>query len=141
MAELANCMNCDTVFVKNIRDICQTCYKVEEEAFEIVYRFLMKRKNREATMDDIIEETGVDEKLIIKFIKEKRLRLSQFPKLAYPCESCGKDITTGNICNSCTQSFRNDLEKHDKMTERQKQAELAEQKKENVYYSYDKNRE
>lgn len=141
MAELANCANCDIVFVKNIRDICQTCYKKEEEAFETVYRFLMKRKNREATMDDIVEETGVDEKLIIKFIKEKRLRLSQFPKLAYPCERCGKDITTGNICNSCTQSFRSDLEKHEEMAERQKQAELEDRKKENVYFSYDKYRE
>lgn len=137
MAELANCQNCNAVFAKNIRDICQKCYEEEEKCFEIVYRFLMKRKNREATIDDIVEGTEVKESLIIKFIREKRLRLSQFPQLAYPCERCGNDIQTGSICPSCQQSFQTDLEKHEKMLERKKKETES---KTNVYYSYNKDR-
>src|SRR5690625_6316215 len=74
MHELANCANCNQVFVKTVRDICRDCYEAEEKAFEIVYRFLSKRKNREATLKEIVEATEVEESLIIKFIKEKRLR-------------------------------------------------------------------
>lgn len=138
MAELANCLSCDDVFVKNIRDICQKCYASEEKSFEIVYRFLMQRKNREATMADIVDATEVEEKLIIKFIKEKRLRISQFPMLAYGCEKCGKNITSGNICSNCTQTFRSELEQHEETIERQERRKQEEKDATSVYYSYDK---
>src|SRR5699024_11374641 len=94
MGELANCSRCNNVFVKTLRDICQQCYREEEEAFETVYRFLSQRKNREATLMEIVEATGVEEELVIKFIKEKRLRTSQFPKLAYPCEKRSEEHTS-----------------------------------------------
>src|SRR5690625_7876288 len=94
MIELGNCAQCGEVFAKSLRDICPRCYREEEEAFEIVYRFLMKRKNREATMNEIVEATKVKEELIIKFIKQKRLRTSQFPQLAYPCEMRSEEHTS-----------------------------------------------
>src|SRR5699024_8527218 len=100
MAELANCSNCGKVFAKHIRDICDECFKKEEEDFETVYHFLKEQKNREATIQEIVEKTGVPETTIIKFIKNKRLRTSQFPKLMYPCEMCGKDILTGRFCEA-----------------------------------------
>src|SRR5690625_924300 len=101
MADLANCTRCGTVFVKAIRDICQNCYKEEEKAFETVYHFLRQRKNREAAMAEIVEATGVEESWITKFIKEKRLVTSPFPKLNYPCEKCGKPIRRGRLCPGC----------------------------------------
>ncbi|WP_106496663.1 TIGR03826 family flagellar region protein [Lentibacillus sp. Marseille-P4043] len=136
MAELANCSRCGAVFVKNIRDICQECYKEEEKAFNVVYSFLRKRENREATLTEIVDATGIEEKLIIKFIKEKRLRTSQFPKLAYPCERCGKNIVTGKLCESCSQEILQDLEEQEKLEQRQLAREEAEAKK-NIYYSID----
>src|SRR5690625_6638686 len=86
MAELENCTRCDAVFVKTTRDVCQTCYQQEEKDFEIVYNFLRQRKNREATLQEIVAATDVGEGTIIKFVKSKRLRTSQFPKLAYRSE-------------------------------------------------------
>lgn len=141
MAELANCSSCDAVYVKNIRNICQKCYENEEKSFEIVYRFLLQRKNREATIIDIVEATKVEEKLITKFIREKRLRTSQFPMLAYGCDQCGKDITTGNICTDCSQEFRGELEKYEQAKEREIERELAQEKVSHVYYSFDKHKE
>src|SRR5690625_303533 len=105
MGELANCENCNAVFVKTVRNICQECFNEEEKAFEIVYRFLMRRKNRQATIMEIVDATGVEENLIIKFIKEKRLRTTQFPNLSYPCEKCGKPINTGKLCNDCSDDM------------------------------------
>ncbi|QDP41285.1 TIGR03826 family flagellar region protein [Radiobacillus deserti] len=110
MAELSNCPRCDKLFVKGYRDICQDCYKQEEMDFQTVYAFMKQRKNREATVLDIVEATGVEETLILKFVKEQRLRTSQFPRLAYKCERCEREITEGNLCVKCTKELLGDID-------------------------------
>lgn len=139
MAELANCSSCGKVFVKQLKDICRECYKEEEAAFQIVYDFLKQQKNREATLNEVVEATGVDETLITKFIKENRLRTSMFPKLSYPCDKCGKMITSGKICDSCSFELQNELtrlEAIEKVAERNKNTE----KEIDIYYTIDKHR-
>lgn len=141
MAELANCTNCDAVYVKKNRIICKTCYEEEEKAYDTVYRFLQQRKNRQATVIDVVEATGVAERIIIKFIKEKRLRTTQFPMLAYGCEKCGGKITTGKICTDCSHELLDALEKHEEETNRRAERERAEKGEvTNVYYTYDKHK-
>ncbi|GAB3802900.1 TIGR03826 family flagellar region protein [Virgibacillus kimchii] len=131
MAELANCARCDAVFVKGIRDICPSCYQEEENAFNIVYQYMRQQKNREATMAEIVEATGVEEAWIIKFIKEKRLLTSRFPRLRYPCEKCGKPIDQGRLCSSCSKELKADLELHENQQKREKEA------KKKTYYMFD----
>lgn len=121
MGELANCSRCNAVFVKTSRDICPNCYREEEEAFQKVYRFLSKRENREATMAEIVKATGVEEELIIKFIRMNRLEMSRFPKLAYPCERCGVDIVSGKLCEECSQEIIAEFEQHEKLDQRLQQ--------------------
>lgn len=115
MAELANCSRCNTVFVKSTRTVCQECFKEEEKAFQIVYTFLREHKNREATIIEIVEETGVEEGLIIKFMKEKRLRLTDHPNLGYPCEKCGIPITTDRLCSNCSEGLIRDIKMQDEI--------------------------
>lgn len=141
MSELANCMNCGAVFVKNIRNICRNCYEKEEKAFETVYHFLLPRKNRQATLIDIVDATGIEEKLIIKFIREKRLRTSDFPMLAYGCERCGKNITTGKLCTKCQTELRRELHKLEAEKERKTNRQLAEESKPDVYYTFNRNKD
>lgn len=136
--KLSNCANCGKVFAKSVRDICHDCYKKEEEAFTIVYRFLSKRKNREATLSEIVEATGVEEELIIKFIKQNRLRTSQFPKLAYPCEQCGVDIVEGKLCADCSEKIRKEYERHEMIEQIRKERE--EREHEPVYYTMRKDK-
>lgn len=135
MAELANCVRCEEVFVKTIRDICHSCYQKEEKDFETVYAFLRLRKNREATLQEIVEATGVEEDIIIKFIKDKRLRTSQFPKLAYPCEKCGISIVSGKLCATCSEKLLTELEQFEKIEEKSAQKKA---RKTNVYYTFNK---
>ena len=119
MAELANCPNCGSVFVKtNLRDVCETCYKEEEIAFETVYTFIRKKENRTATIFETSEGTGVDEELIIKFIKTGRLRLAQFPNLGYPCQKCRTIIREGNLCDECVNELRSELSTFEKEQKR-----------------------
>lgn len=139
MAQLANCIRCNQVFAKTVRDICQDCYREEERAFEIVYKFLSQRKNREATLQEIVEATKVDEELIIKFIRTNRLQTSRFPKLSYPCEKCGIPIVTGKLCANCSESILSEFKQHESLDRRQEKLE-KERDRIDTYYSIEKHK-
>lgn len=133
MGELANCAQCDRVFVKEFRDICADCYKQEEADFKRVYKFLRIRENRMATMGQIVEATGVEESLIQKFVREKRLRAADFPQLSYPCERCERPINEGTLCDGCQQQLKKDLTKHEEAEAIKEQ--MTEAKREQTYYT------
>lgn len=134
---MKNCESCGAVFVDPVRTICRDCYYAEEEAFQTVYRFITKRKNREATITEVVKATGIEEELIIKFMKQKRLRASQFPKLTYPCESCGVDIVEGRLCGVCQEEIKRDLSIHEDVKRIRKEIK---DDKEPVYYTINKDK-
>ncbi|WP_156288305.1 TIGR03826 family flagellar region protein [Oceanobacillus salinisoli] len=138
MAELANCVRCESVFVKGLRDICQDCYKEEEKAFQTVNEFLRDRNNRKASMLDIVEATGVEDWYITKFIKEKRLLLSRFPNLAYSCKGCGNDITSGKLCKNCQEKIIKDLKTEEELENKSEERHRKEKAAANTYYTLDK---
>ena len=141
MADLANCSRCGNIFVKTTRDICQDCFKEEERQFEIVYNFMKKRVNRQATIPEIVEATSVKEDLIIKFVKEKRLRSAQFPNLTYPCDRCGKEIVEGRLCQACSDDLSGDLKhEHDIEQVRKLNEEREKEKANQTYVAVDKGR-
>nr|WP_309098557.1 TIGR03826 family flagellar region protein [Fredinandcohnia onubensis] len=132
MTELMNCPNCDSLFVKtNLRDVCEKCYKEEQIAFETVYTFIRKKENRTATIFETSEGTGVDEELIIKFIRTGRLRLAQFPNLGYPCQKCRTIIREGSLCDDCTKELRDELSSFEKEQERMRELQIREKR---TYY-------
>ncbi|WP_345242334.1 TIGR03826 family flagellar region protein [Pontibacillus salipaludis] len=133
MGELSNCTRCNALFVKNVKDICQDCYKEEEDQFDLVYKYVRKQKNRSATLDQVSNATGVERDLIMKFVKEQRLRTSMFPNLAYPCERCQTLITDGKICGECSEDIRSDLEQEEKV-----ESLKREDKKAMTYYNFEK---
>ncbi|GEL78714.1 TIGR03826 family flagellar region protein [Tenuibacillus multivorans] len=106
MGELANCPRCGNLFVKGRIDVCNNCYKEEEEKFETVYQFIRQKKNRMATVLEVSEATGVREKLIMKWVKQRRLRPTQFPNLSYGCERCGNPIYEGKLCKNCVSELK-----------------------------------
>ncbi|MCC3356937.1 TIGR03826 family flagellar region protein [Bacillus sp. REN16] len=138
MAELMNCPNCGALFVKtNLRDVCEKCYKEEQAAFDTVYTFIRKKENRTATIFETAEGTGVEEELIIKFIRTGKLKLAQFPNLGYPCQKCHTIIREGVLCEDCTKDLRSELSAFEKDEERKK--ELNERDKEKgAYFSVKK---
>ncbi|SDK03825.1 TIGR03826 family flagellar region protein [Sediminibacillus albus] len=136
MGQLANCPRCDALFVSGMRSICQECYKEEERAYTTVYNYLRPRKNRQATIPEIVEATGVHEGLIYKFVKEKRLRASQFPNLSYPCDRCGTEIAEGNLCKNCSADITGALSEQQKINDIEKRNKEKEQA--NTYYTVEK---
>ncbi|MEB6548723.1 hypothetical protein MXL46_06330 [Heyndrickxia sporothermodurans] len=130
MADLENCPKCGALYIKNnVRDVCEKCYKEEEKRYEVVYKFLKKRENRSATKDTVVDETGVEEELLYKWVRKGRLQLAQFPNLGYPCAKCGTIIREGKLCVKCTGSILNDLEVHKKEEKRKEELQKR------TYYS------
>lgn len=122
-AEIKNCPSCGNFFnYTGIRETCVPCAQKEEKIFEEVYRFLRKRENRAATVEQIVKATGVDEDLLYRWVRRGRLQPTLFPNLGYPCDKCGGLTTKGNICESCIDELQNDL----------KQFEAAEELREAV---------
>ncbi|WP_138419483.1 TIGR03826 family flagellar region protein [Aquibacillus sediminis] len=136
MGDLANCPQCGALFVKGAIQVCRDCYKKEEAAFRTVYDFLKQRKNRQANIPQIVEATGVEEEVIMKFVKEKRLRPSQFPNLSYPCEKCGASINDGIICEKCADEITSDLQKQEEIDALSQRNKEQEAKKARTYYKF-----
>ncbi|RKQ14566.1 TIGR03826 family flagellar region protein [Ureibacillus endophyticus] len=110
MAEVRNCPSCGEFFnYTGIRDICYKCAQNEEELYQVVYRFLRKRENRAATIERIVEATGVTEELLHKWVRKNRLQPAVFPNLGYPCDNCGHLTTTGKLCTKCQNEIKKDL--------------------------------
>ncbi|MEN8701716.1 TIGR03826 family flagellar region protein [Bacillus infantis] len=134
MAELSNCPICGELFVRNqFREVCQSCWKDEEMAFETVYQYIRKRENRAATIVQVENATSVDEDLILKFIRTGRLKITQFPNLGYPCDKCGAIIREGKLCTKCKDSLIKGINAHNEEEERKR--ERAEREKNSTYFS------
>ncbi|WP_163578990.1 TIGR03826 family flagellar region protein [Gracilibacillus saliphilus] len=135
MGELANCARCDKVFVKTNKSICPDCVREDEKQFQTVYDFLKKRENRQATIPEIVEATGVEEDVILQFVKDKRIRSTQFPNLSYPCERCGEPIASGKVCENCRNELTSDLRYQNEIEQVEQKNEQQEKQRAKTYYT------
>ncbi|PAB59372.1 TIGR03826 family flagellar region protein [Anaeromicrobium sediminis] len=109
MAELMNCKKCGRVFqYTGITKICQRCRKKDDESFKIVREYVYD--NPGATLVEISEETGVEEDIILRYIRQGKLEIiSENSSLLIECERCGKGIKTGRFCDVCIEEMRRGL--------------------------------
>ncbi|MFD9626040.1 TIGR03826 family flagellar region protein [Peribacillus muralis] len=134
--DILNCPSCNSLFViTKFRDVCDACYKEEEAKYDKVYAYIRKKINRTASMMQVVRDTGVEEILIIKFVKTGKLRISQFPNLGIPCEKCGTQIKGGRLCSNCSDSLRSDLQAFE--DEDRRLTEIPGNEKKNTYYMKD----
>ncbi|MFD1926866.1 TIGR03826 family flagellar region protein [Sporosarcina siberiensis] len=118
MGELKDCPTCGGFFnYTGIRDVCGKCATNEEKLYEDVYKFLRRRENRAATIERIVEVTGVTEDLLHKWVRKGRLQPALFPNLGYPCDKCGKLTIKGKLCESCTTELHNEIRTFDAAVE------------------------
>lgn len=109
MAQIKNCVQCGRLFMYNgARKICPDCVAQEQEYERIVADFV--RDNHQANVKQIVDGTGVNEKIIMRMIREGRFVASEYP-ISYPCESCGKMITHAKYCRDCSKNFMDQMAK------------------------------
>ncbi|CAH0237923.1 hypothetical protein SRABI96_02851 [Peribacillus sp. Bi96] len=134
--EVFNCPNCHSLFVMTkFRDVCDACYKEEEAQYDKVYAYIRKKVNRTASMIQVVKDTGVEENLIIKFVRTGKLRIAHFPNLGIPCEKCGTHIKSGKLCGKCSDSLVMDLQAYE--NEGKRLSNMRENNKKNAYYMKD----
>ncbi len=100
--ELSNCKKCGKLFSPKVsEEVCPVCRDEEEEKFQKVKDYLWDHPK--ATVEEVHEETGVEEELIIKFVKDGRLIAEglDLENIVLECERCGTAIANGRFCSSC----------------------------------------
>lgn len=102
--ELRNCPSCGKLFVYTTRNLCPDCKEKDEVNFHKVKDYLYE--NPGATIEEVSEETKVDTKKILEYLKEGRLMLKHSNTNILSCESCGKPILTGRFCDECISDMR-----------------------------------
>lgn len=104
---IANCSYCGRVFMKVRDPICPACTKKVESTFQVVRTYLYE--HRYARLIDVVEELGVDLKVVVKLIQEGRLYFVDNPHFGIECEGCGKPTSAGKYCPSCQEQLVRDL--------------------------------
>ncbi|MDE5414039.1 TIGR03826 family flagellar region protein [Alkalihalobacterium chitinilyticum] len=137
MPNLENCPRCGGIFIKALRSVCDKCHREIDQMYQTVYTFIRKRDNRKATLQEVVEATGVSEDYILQFIREGRLQLAQFPNLAYPCDLCGAMIREGKICSSCRNDMSKDLKRYKEQEELAERNQAQEKVKQTTYHLFD----
>jgi hypothetical protein len=83
--------------------MCPACHREVEDQFLKCRKYL--KENSSCTLTELSMATDVPVKLITRFIREGRFSAAQFENLAYPCDGCGAEIKTGNLCVICASKF------------------------------------
>jgi len=91
------CKRCGKIFRFYKSYYCPECLDEIDREFEKVRNYIYN--NPRANITIISENTGVDEKVILEFLREGRLVLSSNAGLK--CEKCGAPIETGRLCDDC----------------------------------------
>ncbi|AEE97518.1 TIGR03826 family flagellar region protein [Mahella australiensis] len=104
--ELRNCSRCGRLFASNGGELCPACLEELDEQYKVVREYVYTHPK--ATIPEVSDATGVEEKIIFEFLREGRLELKE-PGLGLECERCGKPITTGRFCASCLRELERGL--------------------------------
>ncbi|MFZ5640019.1 MAG: hypothetical protein ACOY4Q_04945 [Bacillota bacterium] len=108
MGELRNCPQCGKVYMYMVRNLCPACIDLEEKQYEEVKDYL--RKNPGAQIEQIVEDTGVDESKVLRWMRDGRLIVTGTggrPVLV--CQRCGRQVERGNLCSKCTQFLAEEI--------------------------------
>lgn len=106
--DFKNCKSCGKLFRNIGKDVCPSCMRKDEEQFQMVKSYLVKNKN--AGIQEVVDETGIPYDDIIRYLKEERLELKGAGgELFLACESCGDPISTGRFCKKCLKKLQTDI--------------------------------
>lgn len=106
-ADLRNCSICGRLFAyQQGRVVCSRCRQQEEDQYMLVRRYV--RDHPGATVFEVAEETGVEEEIILQFLRDGRLQSKGFAEVLQ-CQRCGVRIDSGKYCASCLRELDNQL--------------------------------
>ena len=108
--DIRNCKRCGNMFHYNGNSVCNHCSEQEQQDFDKVRDYLFEHPNSPAS--EINQETGVEVKVITRFLKEGRLKMEgDGSDSLITCEKCGDAIQSGRYCEKCLQEMQSELKR------------------------------
>ena len=104
MAEqsVRTCRVCKGLFQYMGNPICQSCQDKLDSDFVKVREYLYD--NPSAGVLEVVEETGIEERIVMGFLREGRLELDNGARIL-SCERCKTPISSGRFCEKCKTVF------------------------------------
>lgn len=122
--EVQNCPNCGNIFRKTTWSVCQECKNEIENELSKCMEFI--RRNRQTTMEQLVDHTGITEQNITKYIRDGKINISDIPNLSYPCDLCQGPIHKGNLCYNCRVKLNSDIDKMKIQEDKDRQKQILE---------------
>ncbi|NCB29333.1 MAG: flagellar protein [Clostridia bacterium] len=111
---LQECEFCGLPFHSVGSNLCGKCAQRIDEDFLKARKYIYKHGDR-ADFASVVENTGVDEKVLRYLIRQGRVQIADEVGGAQ-CRICGKRVTNGALCVDCMQKFQDACGNHEPMT-------------------------
>ena len=108
MATIKKCKWCGRLYESFGPDMCAKCVHDLDEDFVKVRTYLYTYPN--ASVAEVVQETQVDERVVLYLVKEGRLVLVEGVS-SVRCEKCGRSVETGKLCRTCSEALSQLLSK------------------------------
>ncbi len=105
--EFRKCRLCGQIYRHNGQPFCSACVFKMDEDFKIIKDYLYENPN--ATVLEVVEETGVEEKTVFYLLKEGRLEMKSAAGFL-TCMNCGAPVRSGTLCEKCAKKLSSVLE-------------------------------
>lgn len=104
---LTNCSQCGTLFqTYGAGRRCPGCLETEDDDFRKVAEYLREAGDR--TIGGIAAATGVDRRLILRWLRQKRLQTKLVPG-ELSCRRCGTPVPGGSFCDACRLALADEV--------------------------------
>lgn len=124
--DLRNCKSCGRAYQYDGVTLCTRCRKNSDEAYAKVKEYLYD--NPGASVGEVSEATEVNEKTILKFLREGRLEIKDENNMFLDCERCSVPIKSGRYCDKCTHEMTNEFRSAVTPKEKEKPKEVVKTK-------------
>lgn len=104
---IRNCSRCKSIYQYDGFNLCYNCRKADELDFQKVKEYL--EENPGANISNVVENTHIDTKKVIEFLRAGRLEIKGGGDIGLDCETCGVGITTGRFCERCAGGLQREL--------------------------------
>lgn len=104
--ETKACERCGALFkyVGFGDEVCPLCAETVKREFESVKAYLNEHGAK--NMYEISIATGVDQKVISRYLRQGRLEIPAGSDVFIKCEMCGAEIRSGRFCMKCGMRLR-----------------------------------
>lgn len=136
--QIAKCKWCGRPFQSFGLPFCPKCMQELDEQYKPVRDYLYDNPN--ATIEEVVAETGVPQRVILFYLRDGRLRMVNASGLL-KCEQCGAPIDSGHLCEKCMGKLETRMvqplqARQNQLREEQRKAELDAEADSRKMYTY-----